>query len=426
MSLTKAGVGSARTPEPRRLADPSAALEAIDIVVQPIIDVTTGSIVAAEALARFPNVPDVQVEEVFAAAQLFGYGHALEAACLRAALAARPRLPGGVLLFTNLSPDVLCDPAIAQCWPADLAGVVVEVTEQNATHPDRFRAEVERLRRQGALIAIDDVNSGYAGLLRLARLHPDYVKIDRAVVTGMQGNAAQTAVLDILVDFSHRLGAAVIGEGVEDLADLRSLAQFDVDFAQGWAVARPEAVLPSIPAAVVETCVNERRHVLGKLNGHRSRAAAIRATYRAMAALRGAVDLSGISDALDWFAQAMGIDAIGLSMLSDDGGLREVASSRQPLDSRVYALCDYPATRQAIEFDRTLEVHVADLGADPAERALLVALGRASLLLAPVHGVGGPLGVLEFVQRTPRRWTTMDIAHARGLAEQLITVHVRG
>jgi EAL domain-containing protein (putative c-di-GMP-specific phosphodiesterase class I) len=388
-------------------------------VVQPIIDVANGTVMGAEALSRFPNLPDANVEEVFAAAHMVGSGFALEAACLEAALTARGSLPSGVRLFTNLSPDVLCHPAIARCWPADLDGVVVEATEQSATYPDRFVAECDRLRRRGALIAVDDVNSGYAGLLRLATIRPDYVKIDRAVVTKMLESDAQTAVLETLVEFSHRLGAAVIGEGVETLSDLATLSEFDVDFAQGWAIGRPAPALPAIPRLVIDTCVDERRNVLGKLNGHGRQAEVLRRIYAATAAVDSATNLGEISIALTRIAEAIDVDTIGLSALTPAGTLVEVASSEHSVDSTVYALADYPATMQALNADQTLEVHLHDQNADPAERACLAELGYASLLLAPVPGPDGPLGVLEFVHQTPRRWSTVDIAHARGLADHL-------
>ena len=49
-------------------------------------------------------------------------------------------------------------------------------------------------------------------------------------------------------------------------------------------------------------------------------------------------------------------------------------------------------------------------------------LGHASLLLVPVYDGRRTIGILEFAHRTPRRWSTQDIAHAQGLAEHLSPV----
>jgi EAL domain-containing protein (putative c-di-GMP-specific phosphodiesterase class I) len=241
---------------PRRLhvvrASGVPTWDGIEIHVQPIVDVVTGSAVAVEALARFPGLPAVSPTDVFANAQRSGLAVELETACLRAALAVRDRLPRGVRLSVNVSPDVLTHPLLRQCWPTDLNGVIVEVSEHRATSPTQLSDELARLRRRGAAIAIDDVSTGYAGLLRLATLRPDFVKVDRQVIVGVRDSIAQTAVLEALVGLSHRLGAAVIAEGVERIADLTALAEFDVDCAQGFAVGRPTAELTAIDGLVVE------------------------------------------------------------------------------------------------------------------------------------------------------------------------------
>ena len=157
-----------------------------------------------------------------------------------------PTLPEGMLLSVNVSPNVLPYLDAAQFWPDELRGVIVEITEQDAESPIELSEHLAGLRERGAAIAIDDVTTGYAGLLRLAQMRPDYVKVDRQVVSGVRNSAAQSAVLEALVTFSHRLGAAVIGEGVEDLDDLDALGEFDVDYAQGYAIGRPAKAMEPI------------------------------------------------------------------------------------------------------------------------------------------------------------------------------------
>ena len=144
-----------------------------------------------------------------------------------------------MLLSVNVSPNALPYVEERQVWPEDLRGVIVEITEQEVNEAVDLAAHLDLLRERGAAIAIDDVSTGYAGLLRLAQMAPDYVKVDRQVVTGVSDDPIQAAVLEALVTLSHRLGAAVIGEGVEGYNDLAALGEFDVDYAQGYAIARP-------------------------------------------------------------------------------------------------------------------------------------------------------------------------------------------
>jgi EAL domain-containing protein (putative c-di-GMP-specific phosphodiesterase class I) len=113
---------------------PQLPVGPIEVQLQPIVDVTTGRIVAVEALARFPAQRGVPVDVVFNGAYVCGYGPELEAACLQAALHLRATIPSDTLLTVNLSPDALQHPAVRRILPRDLSGVALEVTEQAARH----------------------------------------------------------------------------------------------------------------------------------------------------------------------------------------------------------------------------------------------------------------------------------------------------
>ena len=89
------------------------------------------------------------------------------------------------------------------------------------------------LRNNGARLAVDDAAAGYAGLKRVAEIRPDFVKLDRGLITGSRYNLEQISVIEAIVSLSHRLGSLVIGEGVESFDDLATLAELDVDYAQG-------------------------------------------------------------------------------------------------------------------------------------------------------------------------------------------------
>src|SRR6185437_1796277 len=118
------------------------AWDSIEIHLQPIIDVATGSPFAVEALSRFPALRGQSPEAVFAGAHASGHGVELEAACLRAALAARDRLPSDLQLTVNVSPDVLTHPLVTPCWTEDLGGVIIEVTENRASSPIQLSDEL--------------------------------------------------------------------------------------------------------------------------------------------------------------------------------------------------------------------------------------------------------------------------------------------
>lgn len=410
--------------KPRGRVRAAVTLAQLEVVLQPIIDVSTGAIVAAEALARFPGPIPNTVESALFDAYRTGRGPELEAACLQAGLARRAELPRDVLLSVNVSPNAATHPAVREVLSGDLHGVMVEVTEQPAHDVDLLFDVLADLRQRGALIAVDDVSTGYAGLLRLATLKPDIVKLDRGLVTAGRNSEAKIAVIESLVSLSRRIGARVLGEGVETLDDLDHLAVLDVDYAQGWAIAAPATVLPAAAPEAISACRSARARVLREAS-LAFQLGSVMGIGGITAALAGSVALSDVHVALSRAATGLGIDAIGLSTVVEGDLLQEVSSAGTPVDAQLYALREFPATRAALESAVMIEAHVSDPDSDPAERKVLAMENMASLLLTPVVGGGTPLGVLEFRSRQHHRWTNAEITHARNLAQHLANVLLR-
>jgi EAL domain-containing protein (putative c-di-GMP-specific phosphodiesterase class I) len=386
-------------------------------MLQPIVDIWSGSIVAAEALARFPTQPDISPTAVLARAHARGTGSELEAACLAAALRRRHEMPAGVLICVNISPDALVDRSVQRTLPDNLDGVVLELTEQAATEFGPAREALLELRSRGALLAIDDASTGYAGLLRLARLRPDIVKLDHGLVAGARDRVEQSAVIEALVSLSRRIGARVLGEGVETLDDLNHLAALDVDYAQGWVIAPPAATLPAVSPAAIAACRAARAELL---------------SVTASTSLTGSASISSITAALTGIARhadlytamraaalSLGVDEVALSTLTDGDQLREVSSTSGRPDRQRYRLADFPATRHALMTGTMVEAHVGDESTDGAERKLLERDGFVSLLLTPIISGNTPLGIIEVRHRSHRTWTTRDVSNVRTLAEHL-------
>jgi len=397
----------------------SRQLEAVQVVLQPIVDITTGELVAAEALARF-GTSDA-VEETFAIAYAAGRGVDLEAACLRAAIAKRSEVPADILLNVNVSPDALSHPKIRALLQGDLSGLVIEVTEHAASDSSGLATALAEVRRRGALIAVDDASTGYAGLLRLTALRPDIVKLDRHLVSGAGDRVDQAAVIDALVSLSRRIGATVLGEGIETLEDLGMLAELDVDYAQGWAIAPPAMSLPRISDVAVRACRQARAAVMAPRLPDSGAATTVRAITASLAGSRRPKDLQA---ALTAASDGMDVDEIALSTLDSNGMLSE-ASGTGPHDQRFYDIRDFPATKYSLTTGVVTEAHVSDLRSDPAERALLFRDGLASVLIAPLGEPEDPLGVLEFRHGTHRRWTKRDVDLARTLADHVTSALLR-
>jgi len=107
----------------------------------------------------------------------------------------------------------------------------------------RAAANLQRLRRVGVRAALDDFGAGLSTASRLAWFECDELKIDRALVQGLEDSDDQRSVVESLVALAHARGMTACAEGVETLAALRLLAHFGCDRAQGFVIARP------VPAA---------------------------------------------------------------------------------------------------------------------------------------------------------------------------------
>jgi EAL domain-containing protein (putative c-di-GMP-specific phosphodiesterase class I) len=216
--------------------------DGVRAVYQPIVDVARGRVVGYEALTRFEGYRVSNPELWFAAAGRHGRGAELQAAALRTALAERTGLPRNCFLTVNVGPEVLNHPAIRKVWAdeGDLRGLVVELTEHFAVEDyTGLEPDLNRLRAAGALIAVDDAGSGYAGLTHLLALRPSMIKLDRALVQDVDQDEAKRALVEMVGTFAGRIDAWLLAEGIERAGELDALAALQVPLAQGYHLSRP-------------------------------------------------------------------------------------------------------------------------------------------------------------------------------------------
>jgi len=220
--------------------------------LQPIVRLDQRREVGFEALLRLPfGSGFASVGECFSEAAKAGLLAELELVALEVHLALS-RFVGGHKLFLNLSAMSLAEPRLRAealgAW-VETAGfrpdqVVLELTESvSVNDPASFARWVRPLREAGFSLAIDDFGAGFTSLRLLAELGPDYLKVDRSLVSGICRHPSRKAVLESLVGLGDRLGATVLAEGVEAAEDLETVAACGVALAQGFALG------PPVPAA---------------------------------------------------------------------------------------------------------------------------------------------------------------------------------
>jgi EAL domain-containing protein (putative c-di-GMP-specific phosphodiesterase class I) len=224
------------------LADVVAHPHQHRLVLQPVVDLARGVVAGYEALSRFDRPPVADPDRWFAAAGHLGWSGPLEALVLRRALALRPRLAPGRFLSVNVSPALLATPALREvlAGAGDLTGLVLELTEHEPFDDlDALLAALAPWRAAGASVALDDAGTGYSGLRQLAHLRPDLVKLDRSLVSGIDGDLVKQALAESLGAFAGRLDAWLLAEGVERREELDVLAGLGVPLAQGHLLGRP-------------------------------------------------------------------------------------------------------------------------------------------------------------------------------------------
>jgi PAS domain S-box-containing protein len=203
---------------------------------QPVVDLWGGKIVGWEALTRFTSGDSTA--SIFAAAQRSGLAVELECACLAAALEIGGSVPGGFLSL-NISPAVALTSKLRDLLSGVGRSLVLEITEHEAVEDyETLRAALRGIGT-GTRIAVDDAGAGYASLRHVIELRPDFVKLDVAVVRGIDLDEARQALVAGMVHFARKTGVQLVAEGIETKAELVTLRSLGVSLGQGYLLGRP-------------------------------------------------------------------------------------------------------------------------------------------------------------------------------------------
>lgn len=218
-------------------------------VFQPIFALDNPRILGYEALIRGPQHSPLHTpDRLFAVARATKQLAALEYACREASCEkfVALNLPGK--LFLNMSPLSFTDSQyrdgvtreILQRLGLSAERIVFELTENQPVEEfDVLRAASDHFKRQGFAVALDDLGAGYAGLRVWSELCPDYVKIDRHFIAGIDIDAVKREFVRAMLDIAQRMGNKVIAEGIETEAELSTLMSMGIEYAQGYYLGRP-------------------------------------------------------------------------------------------------------------------------------------------------------------------------------------------
>jgi len=154
------------------------------------------------------------------------------------ALRAFPSLPKHIYLGVNASPVTILSDGFASLF--DDLPIVIELTEHAAVDDyGSLGMAIDKLRRRGIRLAIDDAGAGYSGLQHILKLRPDLIKLDLALTRNIDTDVTRRALASALVNFAGATDCKIIAEGVETEFELQCLKDLGVQNAQGYYLGRP-------------------------------------------------------------------------------------------------------------------------------------------------------------------------------------------
>ncbi len=241
-------------------------LNLIAVVYQPIVDVKTGEIIGAEALARWTDEEGQSIRpDVFvAAAEELGFIGKLTRVVLRMIvremgeyLRSHPEFRINVNIAAADLADSHFSPMLDRLLQRNRIApqsINLELTERSTANHELAISSIRRLRARGHQFYIDDFGTGYSSLAYLNQLAIDAIKIDRAFTDAVGTGSLTAAIVPQILAMAETLHVKVVVEGVErqDQSDYFASRNQEI-LAQGWHFGEP------IPAEKLIEIVETRR-----------------------------------------------------------------------------------------------------------------------------------------------------------------------
>lgn len=215
---------------------------------QPIVNAKDGSIYAYEALMRTDVEPRVSPVQVIKYAEHLGRLYDVEKATFFNVINCienNKALFDGKKVFINSIPGEQLEGVDAEHLAVKLrkfsSSVVVELTEQSEADDIALERMKESFHTIGVETAVDDYGTGYSNIINLLRYAPNYVKIDRMLLSGIDENQQKQHFVKSIISFAHENNFKALAEGVETTKELETVIALGVDLIQGYYTAKPNA-----------------------------------------------------------------------------------------------------------------------------------------------------------------------------------------
>lgn len=226
------------------------------MALQPIVNTSTNSIWAHEALVRgLNNEPSGHVFANVNDSNRYRF----DQTCRVKAIKLASELGIDTMLSINFMPNAVYKPELcirttlmaAEQYNFPIEQIIFEITEgEKVDDYDHLKTIVQYYQKSGFKTAIDDFGAGYSGLNMLADMQTDLVKLDMALVRHIDTYKIRQIIIRGILQVCGELNIGVIAEGVESREELQTLKSMGIELFQGYYFARPsfESVADIDPA----------------------------------------------------------------------------------------------------------------------------------------------------------------------------------
>lgn len=222
---------------------------AIKVVFQPVMDVWANQVLGYEAFGWDPE-GRLTVPELFKKYHVVGQLEDLKVICFKEQMriAREARL---ARVFLNIDLRVL--EQVEPVPPPEDMDVILDISEHEVLHDvEGYLTTAMKWRARGYKFAIDDFGAGFVPLPLVARLKPEYIKIDRSLVEqAVSSETFRGFFRHLLLALRMYATHGIIAEGIEDEAELATMKGIGIFLAQGFLLGRPKEIqyLPAANAA---------------------------------------------------------------------------------------------------------------------------------------------------------------------------------
>ena len=217
-----------------------SSLDAISPVYLPIVQLAERHACGYELLARFSSGPAVPPSMWFESAAQLGLTAPLERRIMRAGFITADSLPEGAFVSINITAEALVSSQIQELFKQRdrYDNIVLEVSEKDIQEPGVSEALTE-FRSGGGRLAVDDIGAGFSNLRDVLTMKPDIVKVDRAIIRGIDRDRVKASIVAGLNTMATRLEIPLLAEGIESREELAVLEELGVPLGQGYLFGEP-------------------------------------------------------------------------------------------------------------------------------------------------------------------------------------------